>query len=137
MTKREVRAVSLSYLGLQEDSVAWDVGAGTGSVSVEMALHAWNGRVYAVEQKEEGIELICANAKKNGCANLTPVSGRAPDALQELPAPTHVFVGGSGGALEQILKTALEQKSPGPGGDQRYFPGDDCRGRPMSETAAV
>ena len=109
MTKREVRAVSLSYLGLQEDSVAWDVGAGTGSVSVEMALHAWNGWVYAVEQKEEGIELICANAMKNGCANLTPVSGRAPEALQKLPAPTHVFVGGSGGALEQILRTALEK----------------------------
>ena len=71
MTKREVRAVSLSYLGLQEDSVAWDVGAGTGSVSVEMALHAWNGTVYAVEQKEEGIALIRANAEKNLSLNVS------------------------------------------------------------------
>ncbi len=109
MTKREVRAVSLAYLDLSEDSVAWDVGAGTGSVSVEMALHAWNGTVYAVEQKEEGIALIRANAEKNGCANIIPVPGKAPEALGELPAPTHVFVGGSGGALEEILETALEK----------------------------
>lgn len=109
MTKREVRAVSLSYLGLEETSVAWDVGAGTGSVSVEMALHAWKGQVYAVEQKEEGIALIRANSEKNGCANLTAVHGKAPEALRELPVPTHVFVGGSGGALEEILLAALEK----------------------------
>lgn len=112
MTKREVRAVSMSYLGLKEDSVAWDVGAGTGSVSVEMALQAWNGEVYAVEQKEEGIDLIRANALRNGCANLTAIPGKAPEALMQLPAPTHVFVGGSGGKLREILETALA-KNPG------------------------
>lgn len=112
MTKREVRAVSLSCLALQENSVAWDVGAGTGSVSVEMALQAWNGEVYAVEQKEEGIELIRKNAEKNGCANLVPVSGKAPEVLCSLPAPTHVFVGGSGGRLREILETALS-RNPG------------------------
>lgn len=109
MTKREVRAVSLSYLGLHEDSVAWDVGAGTGSVSVEMALQAWKGEVFAVERNEEGVGLIRANAEKNGCANLTAVFGSAPEVLRKLPTPTHVFVGGSGGKLQEILQTALEK----------------------------
>lgn len=109
MTKREVRAVSMSYLGLTEHSVAWDVGAGTGSVSVEMALRASDGEVFAVEQKEEGIALIRENARKNGCANLTAVSGRAPDVLADLAAPSHVFVGGSEGQLRDILKTALKK----------------------------
>lgn len=107
MTKREVRAVSLSYLSLAEDSLVWDVGAGTGSVSVEMALQAYRGQVFAIEQKEEGIRLIRENARKNGCANLTAVAGRAPDTLSDLPAPTHVFVGGSEGQLRKILETAL------------------------------
>ena len=107
MTKSEVRAVTLSKLRLTRDAVCWDVGAGTGSVSIEMAELADRGTVYAVEQKTEACALIRENMRHLQVSNLTVVEGAAPDALADLPAPTHVFVGGSGGALIGILKAAL------------------------------
>ena len=107
MTKREVRAAALSLLEVEEDDVLWDVGAGTGSVSVELALLARRGRVYAVERKGEALSLICANRTRFGAWNLVPVRGTAPAALEDLPAPDGVFVGGSGGELDAILAAAL------------------------------
>ena len=112
MTKREVRAAALSLLEVEEDDVLWDVGAGTGSVSVELALLARRGRVYAVERKGEALSLICANRTRFGAWNLVPVRGTAPAALEDLPAPDGVFVGGSGGELDAILAAALG-KNPG------------------------
>ncbi len=103
MTKSEVRAVSISKLELHSDSVVYDIGAGTGSVSVEMAMQVPEGHVYAFEQKEEGCALILANAKKAGVKNLTVVSGKAPESLSGYPAPDRVFLGGSGGKMEEIL----------------------------------
>ncbi len=107
MTKSEVRALSLSKLSLGEDSVVWDIGAGTGSVSVECALAACRGEVYAVERDSEACELIEKNALKFGCDNLHVVSGSAPDALNGLPVPTHAFIGGSSGNLKEIIKHIL------------------------------
>lgn len=107
MTKAEVRAVSLAKLGLTEDAVCYDVGAGTGSVSVEMALRARRGSVYAIEKKEEAIQLLEENKKKFAADNLTVVGGTAPEALHGLPAPTHVFIGGSSGNLPEIVKVIL------------------------------
>lgn len=107
MTKREVRAAALSLLEVEEEDVLWDVGAGTGSVSVELALLARRGRVYAVERKGEALSLICANRTRFGAWNLVPVRGTAPAALEDLPAPDGVFVGGSGGELDAILAAAL------------------------------
>lgn len=114
MTKSEVRAVSLSKLSLVKGAVFWDVGAGTGSVSIEAGRYlelAGGGTVYAVERNPEGIRLIEENRR-----HLLPdwkgfhlISGRAPEALQALPAPTHVFIGGSGGQLREILKLVLEK----------------------------
>ena len=111
MTKEEVRTISLAKLGLMKDSICYDVGAGTGSVSVEMALRAENGRVYAIEKKTEALELLEKNAGKFRCGNLLVVPGEAPDALFDLPAPTHAFVGGSAGKLTGILETLI-QKNP-------------------------
>ena len=111
MTKREVRAAALSLLEVEEDDVLWDVGAGTGSVSVELALLARRGRVYAVERKGEALSLICANRTRFGAWNLVPVRGTAPAALEDLPAPDGVFVGGSGGELDAILAAALGKNS--------------------------
>ena len=99
ITKREVRAVSLYSLGLRQDSVVWDVGAGTGSVSVEAALIAIQGQVYAVERDTESLPLLEANVAQWGSENIHIVNGKAPDALEALPAPDSVFVGGSGGNL--------------------------------------
>ena len=107
MTKSEVRAVSVSKLRLTEDAVVWDVGAGTGSVSVEAALLCPAGHVYAVECREDAAALIGRNAAKFALRNLSVVRGTAPDALAELPAPTHVFIGGSSGNLRPIVEAAL------------------------------
>lgn len=109
MTKEEVRTVSLSKLRLFEDSVCYDVGAGTGSVSVEMALRAWMGQVYAIEKKEDALALLKENKKKFAVDNLVIIPGVAPEAMTELPAPTHAFIGGSSGNMQDIINLLLEK----------------------------
>ncbi|MFQ6803546.1 MAG: precorrin-6Y C5,15-methyltransferase (decarboxylating) subunit CbiT [Lachnospiraceae bacterium] len=88
------------------------MGAGTGSVSVEMARMAVDGMVYAVEKKEEAAALIEKNREAFGICNLQVIRGCAPEALKSLPAPTHVFIGGSSGNLREIMELVLE-KNPG------------------------
>lgn len=109
MTKEEVRSVSLSKLRLQQDSVCYDVGAGTGSVSVEMALRADQGKVFAIEKKDEAAGLLEENKRKFAADNLEIIKGEAPEALVELPAPTHAFIGGSSGNLKEIVALLLEK----------------------------
>ena len=107
MTKEEVRTVSLSKLRLTAEAVVYDVGAGTGSVSVEIALAVPGGRVYAVEKKPEAVALLQKNKRHFGADNLTVVEGLAPEALEGLPAPTHAFIGGSSGNLREIVALLL------------------------------
>ena len=109
MTKSEVRAVSISKLGLCDNSIVYDIGAGTGSVAVEMALAMGHGHVYAIEQREEGCRLIGQNQEHFGVRNLTIVPGKAPDVLKDLPAADRVFIGGSGGELPKILDLVREK----------------------------
>ncbi|MFI3170590.1 MAG: precorrin-6A reductase [Faecalibacterium sp.] len=109
MTKAEVRAVSLSKLKLSPHAIAYDVGAGTGSVSVEMALLATQGQVYAIEKNKDALAAIAQNKQKFKTAHLTLVEGLAPDCMQDLPAPTHVFIGGSSGNLAQIVAQVLSK----------------------------
>ena len=109
MTKSEVRAVVLSKLRLLPDSVAWDIGSGTGSCSVEMALAAPRGTVYAIEKKREAAELTAENAAAFGLANIVTVEGEAPEVLSELPAPTHAFIGGSSGRMRETVALLLEK----------------------------
>ena len=96
-------------LGLSEDSVCYDVGAGTGSVAVEMALRAHQGKVYAIEKKEDALALILENKKKFAADNLEIVGGCAPEAMEELPVPTHAFIGGSSGNLKDIIRLLLNK----------------------------
>ena len=103
MTKSEIRTVSLSKLKLEADSVCYDVGAGTGSVSVEMALCAVDGHVYSIEKKEDALDVLRKNQNKFALDNMTIISGTAPDSMIELPSPTHAFIGGSSGNLKDIL----------------------------------
>lgn len=112
MTKEEVRAVSLAKLRLSADSICYDVGAGTGSVSVEMALRASQGMVYAIEKKEEAAGLLEENKRKFAADNLVIIKGEAPGAMEELPSPTHAFIGGSSGNLREIVSLLLD-KNPG------------------------
>ena len=107
MTKSEVRSVILSKLRLCEGDIVYDVGAGTGSVSVEAALANGRGHVYAFEREAEGCGLIRENARKLGAANVTVLEGAAPASFAGLPVPDAAFIGGSGGALEDILRALL------------------------------
>lgn len=111
MTKEEVRCIILSKLGLWEDGILYDVGAGTGSVSVEAGRILSRGRVYAAEKNPQAISLIYENCKKFQVSNVTPLEGSAPEVLEDVEAPTHVFIGGSSGNLKEIIGS-VQKKNP-------------------------
>ena len=111
MTKSEVRAISLSKLRLAREAVAWDIGCGTGSVTVEMALCADKGRIFAVDKNEEAVELTRQNIKKFGVENVSVIQAGAAEVIGELPIPDAVFIGGSKGELEPVIKEAV-RKNP-------------------------
>ena len=111
MTKREVRNASLSHLQLSLNSVVYDIGSGTGSVSIEMALRAAQGKVYAIEKNPAAVALLQENKKKFAVDHLEIIEGTAPEALEALPVPTHTFIGGSAGNLKEILELLL-RKNP-------------------------
>ncbi len=106
MTKQMVRAAILAELSPEPEDICWDIGAGTGSVSVELSLCA--RQVWAVEKSADACSLIRENREKFCAWNLHLVPGEAPEALPELPKPDRVFVGGSGGHLEAILSSVRE-----------------------------
>jgi len=112
MTKSEIRSVSLSKLQLRPADVVYDIGAGTGAVSVDLAFQVYEGQVYAVEANKEAVALIKTNAEQLGAWNLKVVAGQAPEALVDLPAPDRAFIGGSQGNMATILKLLIE-KNPG------------------------
>jgi len=104
MTKEEVRWLSINKLEIRPEDVVFDIGAGTGSVSVEMARKACGGFVYAIEAKENACALVRKNAVKHGAFNIEIVEGEAPSALKGLPIPDKAFIGGSAGNMDGILK---------------------------------
>ena len=108
MTKREVRAVILSLLKPKQEGNYFDIGAGTGSVSIETALIARRGMVYAIEREAEACQLIETNRQLFGTYNLKILRGSAPEALRDLPVPTAAFIGGSGGELREILDLLVQ-----------------------------
>ncbi len=111
MTKSEIRSLSVAKLQLPKDAVVYDVGAGTGSVTIELALAAVDGCIYAIERNQEACDLIEENKRKFGTPNIQVVHGLAPEAMEDLPAPTHAFIGGSAGNLKEII-TCLLGKNP-------------------------
>jgi precorrin-6Y C5,15-methyltransferase (decarboxylating) len=113
ITKREVRTLSIAAMTLDERSVVWDVGAGSGSVAIEASMIAWRGRVFAVEVDPEGVTICKENARTHGADNVTVVEGRAPEALTGLDTPDAVFVGGSKGSMQGIVDAALAALRPG------------------------
>lgn len=109
MTKSEIRSISLSKLELCNDSIVYDIGAGTGSVAIEVAKQCRNGHVYAVEKKKEGVSLIEDNKLRFQVSNLSVIQGVAPEILDSLPSPTHAFIGGTSGNLKDILLLLLNK----------------------------
>ena len=113
ITKSEVRAVSLYALALRDDSIVWDIGAGTGSVSVEAARIARRGAVYAIDRDADSAGLLRRNAARYGCGRVSVIIGSAPAILPTLPDPDAVFIGGGGAHLPAILDAALARLRPG------------------------
>jgi len=109
ITKSDVRLISLQRLQLSESDIVWDVGAGSGAMSVEIAEITWRGEVYAIEHDEKQIVYLKKNIDRFNSINIHVVQGTAPDALMVLPEPDAVFIGGSGGAIIPILEV-IEKK---------------------------
>jgi precorrin-6Y C5,15-methyltransferase (decarboxylating) len=113
LTPAEVRSLALAELGLQPGSVMWDVGAGSGSVGLEAARIAGEGRVFAIEMDPDDHHLIRENAQRFGVTNLQAVLGRAPEAWEDLPDPDAIYVGGSGRDVAMLVEKAWERLSRG------------------------
>ncbi len=103
MTKAEVRAVTMSQLGVKPTDVCWDIGCGTGSVTVEMALAAYEGHVWAVDRAADAVVLTDENCRRFQVGNVTAACGSAPAALADLPPADRVFIGGSGGEMASLF----------------------------------
>lgn len=103
MTKSEVRAVCLSKLSLSPTDIAYDIGCGTGSVTIEMAFSAYEGKVYAFDKNEDAIALLEQNCQKFHLDNVDGICGLAPECLKDLPVPDVAFIGGSSGNMDEIV----------------------------------
>ena len=112
ITKREVRAVTLASLQLQDDLVLWDIGAGSGSVSIEAANLLPNGKIFALEKNPQYLVFLRDNLKKFGARNVNLIEAFAPEGLDDLPDPDRVFIGGSGGMLEEIIEAVDRRLKP-------------------------
>lgn len=113
ITKLEVRVLAVANMGLRDDSIVWDIGAGSGAVSIEAARLTSKGQVFAVERNETDAENIRKNLDKFGVRNVRVVVASAPDGLGAIPDPDAVFIGGSGGRLEEILEAVCARLRPG------------------------
>ena len=108
MTKAEVRCCAVAALQIEANSICWDIGCGTGSVSVEMAFRCPDGHVYAFDLNNDAVCLTNKNAQKFCCDHISVIEGMCPDILADVPPPDRVFIGGSSGKLRQILQKASE-----------------------------
>ncbi len=109
MTKEEIRFVSIGKMELQDDDVCLDIGGGTGSVSMEMAKFARNGKIFVIERNDEAVELIHKNKKKFNLKNITVIQGMAPEGLADLNIKFNkIFIGGSAGNLVEIIKYSFD-----------------------------
>ncbi len=113
MTGEEVRTVMLAKARLAGGQVIWDIGSGTGSLSVEAARLVRDITVYAVESKPEAVQATIANVNAWGLDNVQVVSGWAPEVLADLPSPDRVLIGGSGGRLVEIIKLLAKRLRSG------------------------
>jgi len=112
ITKQEIRAVTLAKLQLQNDLVLWDIGAGSGSVAIEAGNLMPNGKVFALEKNAQYLSFIRENLSKFSSKNVMLVEAYAPEGIDDLPNPDRVFIGGSGGMLEDIIDAVDRRLKP-------------------------
>lgn len=112
ITKQEVRAVTLAKLQLQNDLVLWDIGAGSGSISIEAGNLMPNGKIFALEKNPQYMTFLRDNLKKFAARNVMIIEAFAPEGLDDLPDPDRVFIGGSGGMLEDIIEAVDRRLKP-------------------------
>lgn len=113
LTPAEVRAVALAHMQLSPQSLVWDVGAGSGSVTIEAAMLAREGTAYGIEMDFDDFQLLVENAQRFGVRNVVPVHGEAPQAWADLPSPNAIFIGGTGRSVRLIAEQAWERLLPG------------------------
>lgn len=113
ITKMEIRVVSLAKMQVRENDIVWDIGAGSGSISIEAAFLARRGKVYAIEKEESRLEIIKQNIKKFSAGNVVTVRANAPGGMESLPGPDAVFIGGSGGKISEILDFCCQRIKKG------------------------
>ena len=118
MTKEEIRHISVAKLNILPQDIVYDIGAGTGSVSLEMAKKAYESTVYAIEQKQEAYDLLEQNKEQLGIYNVRSILAKAPEGMADLPAPNKVFIGGSGKNMGLIIDAIIEKA-------QREFENED------------
>jgi len=132
ITKSEIRAVTLAQLRLLPDHILWDLGAGSGSISVEAALLVHRGTVFAVEQNPQRVKQVESNKNRFGIGNVKIIQAIVPDGLAQLPKPDRIFIGGGGRALERIITSACHQyrfaAESSHGNRNISRPGLHCRG---------
>lgn len=109
MTKSEVRTLSIAKLNIKSSYIVYDIGAGTGSVSIEAALKLHRGTVYAVEKSADAVDLIEKNIEKFKTYNVEIIRGTASEAIEELPSPDACFIGGSSGNMDDIINAVLKK----------------------------
>lgn len=109
ITHLEVRAVAVALLRLHPRSVVWDIGAGSGSVALEAARIAWRGQVYAIERDEQRMAWLRRNVERWGDGRIALVHGEAPAACAAWPAPDAVFIGGSGGQMDELIMLCAQR----------------------------
>ena len=112
ITKSEIRAITLSKLHLAADHILWDLGAGSGSVSMEASLIIKNGKIFAVEKNSDRVEHIKNNKKRFGIGNLKVIQAELPQGLAKLPHPDRIFIGGGGRQLKSIITAATQYLKP-------------------------
>lgn len=111
MTKQHVRSLICSILCPKSTDIIWDIGCGTGSVSVELGLLAYEGWIYSIDKNEEAVELTEKNLVHAGIANSTVINGNAPKDLSSFPIPDIVFIGGSSGNIYDIIENIMDKNT--------------------------
>lgn len=112
ITKHDIRLICLSRMQITQTDVIWDIGAGSGALSIEAAERAWHGKVFAIEKDNQNLDFIKENQSRYRRENLEIIGGEAPDVLNELPDPNAIFIGGSGGKLSAILDAIAKRNQP-------------------------